>query len=312
MARAMSEILSGSDTAAEAPATRETAQAPERETQERPESAPKLTAKDPQQKPAMAKVEPKSASEKPAHVPVIDARDAEDSESDDDAATVPDSLDGLKRALAAARGDKRKARKAWRDTEMQLAELRGRLEVMQRGPQTPKVDEPKIEAPKPPTLDEDGFYSRGPEAVREYLEHRLATERESWGRQVEQRMFLDRSEARAMARHEDYNEKLELFRSTASPAVVQQMLSDHDPAEYVYEWASTYAQVKDTPSIEALRDKLREEIRQEMAASQPATQADRPAPQPPPRSIASARGTGVHVTQQWSGPRPMSQILGQR
>ena len=300
--RSMSEILANSG-----PSVPAKAEAPEtaREDDAQRDVAEVETeqAKDAEPKSEPAK-EPKAAEQK------AEEQDAED-------AIVPDDLAGLKRALAAARGDKRKARKAWRDTELQLSELKGRLEAAQHSPvvhQEPAQKPAPKEPPKAPVLDEDAFYSQGPTAVQTYLDARLASERDAWAKQTEQQRFLDRSEARAEAKHQDYKAKLELFQQSASPQVIQQMLADEDPAEFVYEWASAYDVIKDTPSIEALRAKIRQEVLAEQSAGQAAEQpaaVARPKPQPQ-RSIAGARGTGAHVKAQWAGPRPMTEILGSR
>lgn len=293
MARSMAEILSRDPGRQESREVVERPETGEPEAKAVVESKPDTETK-PEREPGEAK------PDKPAVQAKVD---------DEDEQLVPDDLEGLKRALAAARGDKRKARKAWRETEQQLAELRGRLDATKQAQiqaQQPEAKEP--EKPKAPVLDEEAFYAQGPAAVQSYLDARLAQEREAWQAQAARQRHLDMSEARAMARHDDYAARFAVFQQAAPPHVVQQMLQDQDPAEYVYEWARAYEEFKDTPSIDALREKLREELRAEMAATQPAATHDAPRPQPT-KSLASARGTGAHAKQTWSGPRPLSEIL---
>lgn len=59
-------------------------------------------------------------------------------------------------------------------------------------------------------------------------------------RQEAQTDRLDMSEAHAKSRHEDYDEKYEVFvaMATENPAILQQMLSQVDPAEYAYNLAA--------------------------------------------------------------------------
>ena len=112
------------------------------------------------------KVEPQA---KPGKTPETDGDETEDEH-------VPDDLDGIKRALAAARGDKRKARKKWQETEQQLAELRGKLAVYQQGqrpmPGQPQPQQATPEGPKGPTDDE--FYAAGPVGFITQREQELA------------------------------------------------------------------------------------------------------------------------------------------
>ena len=265
--------------------------------------------------PARDTPEPESAASKPEAEPVVTTEQAEakppavdESDADED---VPDDLERLKRAVQAARGDKRKARKAWRETELQLAELRGKYDALVAAAKRPVAEqELKKEeiAPKVVDLDEDAFYGKGPAAVKEYLEHRLQAEREQLTQQMQRQLWIERSEAKARAAHPDYQDKFKLFAEHADEAVRAHAFRQDDPAEYVYTWATAWSEFKDVPSIDALKAKIRAEIEAEIA-TRGAANAQAPKPQPT-RSIAGARGTGAHATQTWTGPTPLSVILG--
>ncbi len=235
---------------------------------------------------------------------------AQDQGEDAEAEQVPDDLDGLKRALAAARGDKRKARKAYREVEAQLAELRGRISVYQQhganpapaGGQKPQGQQQSQE----PDISDEDWYGKGPAAVKAYI----AAMRQRDRQEADLRR-LNASEKRALKNHADFEQKLDLFKKHAPPHVVKQMLEEDDPAEFAYDYANTLDQIKDTPTLDDLRKKIRAEIEAEMAAKNSGAVVDQPQAKPPiPRSLAGARGNGAGGnTTKWVGPRPMGEIL---
>lgn len=248
-------------------------------------------------------------------------------DSEDEHEHVPDDLEGLKRALAAARGDKRKARKQWQDTEKALAEVNGRLSAYQqqqaRPHPAPAAAPP--EQPKPSDIDEAGYFA-GPAAVKEYVtarekaqrEELLKEVRENLGPQFVQQAKEQFSEASARRRYPDFQAKLDAFKQIATPAEFQRAAREADPYEYVYQYAATYEQVKDTPTLEDLKKKWREEWEAEMASSQEPRERQaqspesQPAPAKPPvpKSLAGARGSGASVTPQWTGPTAFYRLFG--
>lgn len=292
MSRSMSEILGETipqPAKSDAPAAepREAAPAEDRQALAKEEkSAPKD--------------EPKKAPESPQ------AKEDEAEETEH----VPDDFDGLKKALAAARGDKRKARKAYREIENQMAELQGQIKALRSVQPQPK-DPPREEskpAAKPIDLDEDAFYTQGPAAVKAYVAAQLEAERAALAQQSQRQMFLQSCEFRAAAKHPDYWQKVEKFKQSAPPYVLQQVMSDSDPAEAAYEWITTSEALSGVGSIEELRAKHYAEFQAEQAAKQAAVEPKAPPPQPQ-QSIASARGTGAHAKQAWTGPRPLGEIF---
>jgi len=79
--------------------------------------------------------------------------------------------------------------------------------------------------------------------------------------------LLNMSEYACKQRHEDYDQKYELFTEMAlnNPAIINQMLTQADPAEWAYQQASKQAamrEIGDDPV--AYREKLKEEIKAQL------------------------------------------------
>ena len=286
MARSMSEILS---TKSEPESLRGEELPDEAETtSEKPEVEVK-----PESKP-----EAKDASEKPAPKPEHDGDEDEH---------VPDDLAGLKKALAAARGDKRKARRQWQETERAMAELRGQLSVLRQPQQPSQEHKPKSQ----PAKLGDQLYT--PETMEAYLEARENKLREEFNAREHRRR--EKSVARARAAHEDFqaawDAAVEMTRN--NPALEAQLLDEDDLGEAAYQYGKNYLRFSKYKSAEEFEAEIEAKIRAEYEAKQGQSQplpAPIPAPKNPiPRSLASVRGTGVGVQPEWTGPRPMSAIL---
>ncbi len=210
--------------------------------------------------------------------------DAEDEGSD------PVDLAGFKRALAAARGDKRKMRKQWQETQKQLANLEGQLTAL-RQQQVKPAEEAK--QPDDPELD---FYGN----PIGFVDKRVQT--------VEQQLrdFRFKTSLRAAVKaYPDFAEAEAAFVAAAqrNPNLAQQLQAHDDPAEFAYQTG------KEIIEYEAFR-----RHRAQQGAAPVAPSSSQAAPQPPakptiPKSIAGARGSGAGVTQPWAGPRSLDEIL---
>lgn len=237
------------------------------------------------------------------------AATADDDESDE--GPVPADLDGFKRALSAARGDKRKARKQWQEAERKLAQVEGQLMAMsrERQPATAPTE------PKAPDLESE-FYSN-PVA---FVQKQLATT------DVDAKLTkfrVDVSEHYARKAHVDYDEKVGAFMEAAKsqPHLWQQMQGAASPAEFAYDYGSAFLEAQEFGGdLKAYKDKLRADILAEIQAGNAAVgESQHAAPgvaqrQPPvrppiPKSNASARGSGATSTPAWSGPRSLDEIL---
>jgi hypothetical protein len=216
-----------------------------------------------------------------------EAKPAETHEDEEDA-HVPDDLSGLKRALAAARGDKRKARKQWQETEKRLAELSGRMSAMHQ--------QPRADAPKPPS-PEDDFYANPVAAMQ---------------RQAAQ---LRREMSVEMMRsvREDYDQVVSEFarkiQGTPIATQIEAQLSNHpNPARFVYDYAKNFAKLEGVSSIDDFEKKVEERVRARLEAEYAERQQPvntRPIPKP---SLAGARGNGAGAPQNWAGPRSFDEL----
>jgi hypothetical protein len=83
--------------------------------------------------------------------------------------------------------------------------------------------------------------------------------------------FLNMSEASCKQRHEDYDQKYEVFVSmaTENPAIINQMQAQPDPAEWAYQQATKQSLLNEIGSDpEAYRQKIEAEVRAKFEAEQ--------------------------------------------
>lgn len=255
--------------------------------------------------------EPRTPSQqaKPAsEAPRVEKHD----EPEDDEPT-PDDLAGLKKALAAARGDKRTARKKWQDAERALAEHAGELRAMRAHLERLQTPQAKPEQPKPPSPeDEESAYFGNPwgRTKQEIAAAKEEIKRELFAQRLETQEMLARQ------RYADYDEKIEALKAAVgkNPAIWAQIQNAPDVAEAAYRAGKNLTLVGGDPvtgDIEALKAKWRSEWEAEQQAQrepEPVQQTAKPSL--PPKSIAAARGVSVSAKPAWRGPRSMNEIWG--
>jgi len=257
--------------------------------------------------------EPKvAASETPAPVEAKKVDPKADDDSEEDVEQVDQSLDGLKRALAAARGDKRKARKRWQETEKQLAMVQGQLAALQQmGSRPPETTAAKV----PDATDiETDFYGK----PIEYLNKRdaaLKAEIEAAKNEIRTehvKNAANRSERNAKTKYQDYEEAKAAFMQVASQPenawMWQPVFADPDvSAEVVYREGKRLLGGGASEVESQLQAKIAELEAKISEISGGNSQA--PAKTIPPRSTAGARGSGIGSQREWSGPHSMDEIL---
>jgi len=259
---------------------------------------------------------PPETSSSPARPPAK-GEEAEDDEPPEP--PTPDHVEGLRRALDASRGDKRKFRKKWQETERQLAEVQGVLKAYQQQLQTTRQAPPAPpavqESPKEPT--DDDLWSVGP---AKYIAQRERAQREQVTGEIE-RALMDAGKDLQRSLHDDFDDTLKELVAQAgqNQAIARQLdaeLASVPPiqrAGVAYNYAKTFAQVQGVGSIEELEARVEARVRAKIAAEQQAAQPpESPATpaRPPPKSIAGARGNGVGKPREWKGPRTLKEILG--
>lgn len=179
--------------------------------------------------------------------------------------------------LAALKAEREKRQAS----EQRMQALEQELKRLQEKPQTPAEPE-----------DEFAFFDN-PKAVLD---------------RQRQEIRLETSALVARSKYADFDEKATLFFQemvAQNPAVIDAMLNNPNPAEYIYNEAKKHAEFKDFSDPEAYKQKLREELRKELEAELEA----KTKPRLPP-DLAQAPSAGGQTTKpQWSGPTPMRDIL---
>jgi hypothetical protein len=236
--------------------------------------------------------EPRQAKDAPS--PAATAGDDDDSED----GTAPTDLEGFKKALAAARGDKRKARKKWQETEQRYAEIVGEVKALRAQMQRPQTQAPPAAEEKKP-----GFWESEPE---QFIDGRLQT-----FEQRQQERFIE-TERRVMRRTvPDYPEAEQAFIKAAqsNPDLVERFRRAPDPVGYAYETGKQLMAIDKygATTLDELKEKVRAEVMAEMNADR--SEQRTATAKPIPKSIASARGSGAGVKPAWSGPRSIDDIL---
>lgn len=241
-----------------------------------------------------AKVEAK-ASTKP-EPETGDGGDPEDADSD----PIDQSVEGLKKAISAVRGDKRKMRKKWQETQRRVDQLEGQLAAFQQMGAR-REPEPKAE----PAAKGPDFYA----SPEEYI----SAKEKALQAHVEHRDFQTRaniSEALLSEQHEDYEAAKAAFVKAAqsAPWLWQQVTADVLPARVVYREGKKLLG-GGVSEVEAKLQAEIAELKAKMAGGE-AEQAAKAPSRPIPKSNASARGTGAGAKKAWSGPRSLNEIIG--
>lgn len=270
--------------------------------------------------------EPEQKSEKPeagaAPDPVVAKQEAAD-EEDEKEEQLPDDRQGLLKAIASVRGDRRYARKKWREVEKELQEERRQREEERQARARLEGELNSLrqfatkQQAKPTTTEkapdpEELFWQKGPGAFISEREQQLMAKLEQQLADRERREF-ERDRARMRRTHEDYEAAEAAFKEAAAndPSLFAKAEQSGDALYYVYQHGKELQRLKEygpVNSVAELEAKIREKLEAELRG-QPSTPAAAPSQPPakppiPTKSIASARGTSVGVTRDWSGPRP--------
>lgn len=239
-------------------------------------------------------------------------------ESDD--TSDPDPVDltaaGLRKALSAARRDKREERKRSREYQRQLDQLSGHVSALRQ----PQAHVPQQQPAKRPEDDDEAFYAKGPAWTREVADARVRQAEEKFAA-FEHRARIEKiedAEEAIVERHEDGRKRIDSFaqRMAANPALRAEFVAVcegrhqqyRNPAKFAYEYDRAAEQANEIGDPESYKAKLRAEWEAEQTGRGGRSEPSR-APTKTPKSIASARGIGVAARREWSGPRDLKDIL---
>lgn len=181
-----------------------------------------------------------------------------------------------------------------RAAEMRAQQLEARLQEFQ-SKQTPPPDQ-----------------FADPEAYNSYWEQRLQQQERTFNDQI-RRFQVNLSMKDAHRTHKEvfeqaYQALIDLAES-GDRGPINEVLNSSDPGERVVSWFKAREIVSDP---DGYRSKLEEELRAKlMAELQPQPQQVQPKPTMP-SNLAAARSVGNRSGPEWSGPRPLADILSQR
>ena len=117
---------------------------------------------------------------------------------------------------------------------------------------------------------------------------------------------IEASEAAAKAKYTDYDDAFRAFQQAAmaNPALVQQMTSANDPAEFAYSKGKSALELERYGSVEELLKAERAKWEEEVKAAIPQPKPSFPSTTAADGSVAARSGPA------WSGPPSINDILG--
>lgn len=205
-------------------------------------------------------------------------------------ASAPPAQQEAAQVPVAALQDERQKRQQAEDRLRQYDEYFARLQAQSQQQPAPDMFE-----------DPDGFKARLAADLRAELMQEL-------GPVVQQHGTLTRAEVSEMLarqKHEDYDDKIEVFKEAmqANPFLIEQLKQAPDPATFAYNAANKYLEAKQyggvSPSREQIEAELREKIMAEVGLSRPQA----------PSTFAGDRSVGSRSGPAWAGPTPLGEML---
>lgn len=206
-------------------------------------------------------------------------------------------------ALEAERAGKRKYRDEVATVNQRLAHLQGVLEAMQRQSQPAKAQEPQ---PEPDFWADPAAYMQ---------QHVSGMVKQTVDPIQNALMYNARLVAEGRHTEEKVKEAVTAFDQAATagqidPADQQKIMGSPNPFHAAVEWHKRTAALSEIGTDPAAyRDRLRAEILAEIGQggqqSAPGAQAAAM-----PSSFAGARSAGPRTTPQWSGPKPLTELMG--
>ena len=122
--------------------------------------------------------------------------------------------------------------------------------------------------------------------------------------------FVDLTVDLARKTHEDFNEVMEGWKDVvdANPAILNQVMTSGNPGEESYRIAKQYRDMQEIGDPAAYKAKLKEEIKADVLKELKESGNT----QVLPESLAEERNVGERKGPAFSGPTPLSEVLGQK
>lgn len=159
--------------------------------------------------------------------------------------------------------------------------------------------EQQTRAPEPPRAD---FWDDPQQFMGQFGEQLL----QQW-EQRQQIQRIDASEQAARARHNDYDEAYAVFEQAVrlNPSLAYELAQASDPGEFAYAKGRAAMAIQSVGSLDELRAQIRAELEAEArAVVQPRQTLSLPS------TTAADGSVGGRSGPEWSGPKPLGQILG--
>lgn len=147
-----------------------------------------------------------------------------------------------------------------------------------------------------------------PEKWEQQLQSRVNQEVERV-RQESQAQMLNFLEAQVRSQHTDFDEVIAVFgeQAKANPVLAQEALKHPNPVEFAYTAGRRLKMLSEAGDLDALLERERKKAREEALAEMQGRQA-----QQPPESLTEISGAKSGPARQWSGPKPLGDILQTR
>lgn len=147
-----------------------------------------------------------------------------------------------------------------------------------------------------------------PEKWEQQLQARVNQEVERV-RVENQAQMLSFLEAQARGQHADFDDVIAVFadQAKANPLLAQEALKHPNPVEFAYTAGRRLKMLSEAGDLDALLERERKKAREEALAEMQGRQV-----QQPPESLTEISGAKSGPARQWSGPRPLGDILQTR
>ena len=127
--------------------------------------------------------------------------------------------------------------------------------------------------------------------------------------------FRNMQEQNARANHNDYDEKFAVFEKLAAdnPALLNQLASEFDPAEFVYQAATQHEKLETVGDLDAYAEKIRAEERTKVLAeieSKTKDATEKAINDAIPNTLSDVTAAGGSGGQKFTGQTPLSKIIG--
>lgn len=191
------------------------------------------------------------------------------------------------KALEEERRKRQEAQEHFRRLELELAELRGRVDS--RSPQAQQEE---------PEDFEEAFYSNPQDYISRVVSQAVDGNRYAMSEQIARDTFPD------------FDEKLAAFEEAVktNPMYAAQLRQHPHPGKFAYEVGKTMLETREIGSLDELREKIRQEERARLEQELRKESAQTAASQLT-KSVAGSRGASVEAAKAWAGPTPLGDIL---